>query len=106
MDEQRLDKAKAGGSNPLPSTNKNSNLIQSVKYCIILSFSEGIGMKNTKFVVIDPKLKEYTVFDGREQILKAKAEYHLYPSEIEELRVNSHADELFDGEDPDGDLVA
>lgn len=63
-------------------------------------------MKNTKFVVIDPKLKEYTVFDGRERVLTAKSEYSLYPSEIEELRVNSHNEDLFDGEDPDGDLVA
>lgn len=63
-------------------------------------------MKNTKFVVIDPKLKEYTVFDGREQILKAKSEFLLYPNEIEELRVNFHQEDLFDGEDPDGDLVA
>jgi predicted DNA-binding protein (UPF0251 family) len=63
-------------------------------------------MKNSRFVVIDPKLKQYKVFEGSKCIATAISEYSLYPDEVETLRLNCHDDELFDGEDPDGDLIA
>lgn len=61
-------------------------------------------MKNSRFVVIDTKKKEYAAFDGRNHIMTVISDYPLYPEEVEAFRVNAHND--FDGEDPDGDLVA
>ena len=56
---------------------------------------------STKLVLIEPKSKTYTVFEGRNQVAKFKSEALLYPNEVEELRIDQ-----WDGEDPDGDLVA
>jgi hypothetical protein len=63
-------------------------------------------MVNNKFVLIDPKLKQYVAFEGRKKVLKVKADRLLTPQEVEDYRTNPHFDAEFDGEDPDGDLVA
>jgi len=63
-------------------------------------------MKNSRFVVITPSKNEYQVFEGRKCLAKAVSQFPLYPDEVEALRLNCHDDDLFDGEDPDGDLVA
>jgi len=75
-----------------------------ILYNIILS--ERI-MKNSKFVLIDPKLKQYTAYENGKKVLKVISDRPLMPSEVEDFRINPHADdEDFDGNDPDGDLVA
>ena len=61
----------------------------------------------TKLVLIDPTRKQYTAYNGREKVLKVQSDILLYPEEVEAFRLNPHADEdLFEGNDPDGDLVA
>lgn len=54
-----------------------------------------------QLVLIEPKSKTYSVFEGRQLKAKFVSDHLLYPSEVEELR-----QDLWDGEDPDGDLVA
>ena len=54
-----------------------------------------------QLVLIEPKLKKYSIYEGRELKAAFVSEHLLYPSEIEELRTD-----LWDGEDPEGDLVA
>lgn len=61
---------------------------------------------NNKFVVIDAKKREYTAFEGRTRVLKVVSDRPLMPHEVEEFRISPHADDDFDGNDPDGDLVA
>lgn len=63
-------------------------------------------MKNNKFVLIDPKLNQYTAFEGRKKVLKVQSNRPLMPKEVEDYRANPHFDSDYDGEDPDGDLVA
>jgi len=63
-------------------------------------------MINNKFVLIDPKARQYTAFDGGKRVLRVVSDRLLMPHEIEDFRLNPHADDDFDGEDPDGDLVA
>jgi hypothetical protein len=63
-------------------------------------------MKNSKFVVITPKLHKYSAYDGRKCVLRVVSDRLLMPHEVEDFRLNPHADDDFDGEDPDGDLVA
>lgn len=64
-------------------------------------------MKNSKFVLIDPKLKQYTAYENGKKVLKVTSDRLLMPHEVEDFRINPHADdEDFDGNDPDGDLVA
>lgn len=64
-------------------------------------------MKNSKFVLIDPKLKQYTAYENGKKVLKVVSDRPLMPAEIEDFRINPHADdEDFDGNDPDGDLAA
>lgn len=52
-------------------------------------------------VVIDAKTKSYSIYENRELKAKFTSEHLLYPSEVEELRTG-----LWDGEDPEGDLIA
>lgn len=63
-------------------------------------------MTNNKFVLIDPKLKQYTAFEGRKKVLRVVSDRLLMPHEVEDYRINPHADDDFNGEDPDGDLLA
>ncbi len=63
-------------------------------------------MVNNKFVLINPKLKQYVAFEGRKKVLKVVSNRLLTPREIEDYRANPHYDSDFDGNDPDGDLVA
>lgn len=63
-------------------------------------------MKNTKFVLIDPKLNKYTAFADGKKVLAVISDRPLMPHEVEDYRLNPHADDDFDGEDPDGDLAA
>lgn len=59
-------------------------------------------MKNTKFVVITPILKQYTAYEGRNKILRVISDRFLTPSEVENFRIAPHADD----DDPNGDLMA
>ncbi len=63
-------------------------------------------MKNSKFVLIVPAKKEYTAYKGGKKVLKVVSDRPLMPHEVEDFRVNPHADDDFDGNDPDGDMVA
>ena len=62
-------------------------------------------MRNSKFVLINPKLKEYTAFNGRKEVLTVVSDRLLTPQEVEDYRLNPQADDDFDGEDIDGSMV-
>jgi hypothetical protein len=54
-----------------------------------------------QLIKIEPKLKKYSVYEGRTQQAVFVSDYLLTASEVEELR-----QDLWDGNDPDEDLVA
>lgn len=58
-------------------------------------------MKNSKFVLIIPTKKQYTAYEGGRKVLKVISDRLLMPHEVEDFRINPHADD-----DSDGDIVA
>lgn len=56
---------------------------------------------NTKFVVIDPKLKQYSAYEGRNRVLRVVSDRLLTPQEVEDYRINPHADD-----EPEEDQLA
>ena len=48
---------------------------------------------NNKFVVIDPKLKQYTAYEGLKKVLRVRSDRLLTPAEVEDFRITPHADD-------------
>lgn len=63
-------------------------------------------MKNFKFVLIVPAQKEYTAYECGKKVLRVISDRLLTPAEVEDFRVTPHADDDFNGNDPNGDLIA
>lgn len=64
----------------------------------------------TKLVKIDTKKNIYSYYEGKQKIHEISSDQHLTKDYVEEFRTNARKIvseiEEWDGNDPDGDLVA